>query len=70
MSMLSESKFYMGYSRWRDADNRYETWEEAVERVMNMHREKYLGNEVRGKLTTYDVEKISEYIYGRQQWGS
>lgn len=60
--MLSESKFYMGYSRWRDADNRYETWEEAVERVMNMHREKYLGNEVRGKLTTYDVEKISEYI--------
>ena len=39
--MLSESKFYMGYSRWIDGDNRYETWEESVSRVMNMHREKY-----------------------------
>jgi ribonucleoside-triphosphate reductase len=39
--MLSESKFYMGYSRWVDVDNRYETWDESVERVMNMHRTKY-----------------------------
>lgn len=41
--MLSESKFYMGYSRWIETDNRYETWEESVSRVMNMHREKYKG---------------------------
>lgn len=40
-TMLSESKFYMGYSRWLDAENRYETWEESVSRVMNMHRHKY-----------------------------
>lgn len=39
--MLSESKFYMGYSRWSDVDNRYETWDESVERVMQMHRTKY-----------------------------
>lgn len=39
--MLSESKFYMGYSRWIDGEARYETWEESVSRVMNMHREKY-----------------------------
>ncbi|MCV5968671.1 hypothetical protein, partial [Lactococcus petauri] len=39
--MLSESKFYTGYSRWVDADSRYETWDESVARVMNMHREKY-----------------------------
>lgn len=39
--MMSESKFYMGYSRWKDDEERYETWEESVERVMNMHREKY-----------------------------
>jgi ribonucleoside-diphosphate reductase alpha chain len=39
--MLSESKFYTGYSRWIDSDNRYETWEESVSRVMNMHRQKY-----------------------------
>ena len=39
--MLSESKFYMGYSRWIDSESRYETWDESVSRVMNMHREKY-----------------------------
>lgn len=39
--MLSESKFYMGYSRWDENKQRYETWEESVERVMNMHRKKY-----------------------------
>ena len=39
--MMSESKFYMGYSRWNNVLNRYETWEESVGRVMNMHREKY-----------------------------
>lgn len=39
--MLSQSKFFLGYSRWDDVQNRYETWEEAVERVMSMHRKKY-----------------------------
>lgn len=39
--MLAESKFYMGYSRWKDDDDRYETWEESVSRVMQMHRTKY-----------------------------
>lgn len=41
MNMLSQSKFYMGYSRWIDSEGRYETWDESVSRVMNMHREKY-----------------------------
>jgi len=40
-AMLSESKFYMGYSRWLDVENRYETWEDSVDRVMNMHKQKY-----------------------------
>lgn len=39
--MLSQSKFYMGYSRWDESKDRYETWDESVERVMDMHREKY-----------------------------
>ena len=41
--MMSQSKFYMGYSRWNEVKNGYESWEESVERVMNMHREKYKG---------------------------
>lgn len=39
--MLAESKFFMGYSRWKEAEGAYETWEEAVMRVMSMHRDKY-----------------------------
>lgn len=39
--MLSESKFYMGYSRWDEDKDRFENWDEAVERVMRMHRQKY-----------------------------
>lgn len=39
--MMSSSKFYMGYSRWDEAKGGYETWEESVSRVMNMHRQKY-----------------------------
>lgn len=39
--MLSDSKFYMGYSRWLESEGRYEGWEESVSRVMQMHRQKY-----------------------------
>jgi len=39
--MMSESKFFMGYSRWLDDNDRYETWKESVGRVMQMHRDKY-----------------------------
>lgn len=39
--MMAEAKFYMGYSRWDDVKGGYETWDESVERVMNMHRKKY-----------------------------
>lgn len=43
-TMMSESKFYMGYSRWDGSlgpNGRYENWGESVARVMNMHRQKY-----------------------------
>lgn len=40
-NLLSEAKFYESYSRWDDSKQRYETWDEAVDRVMNMHREYY-----------------------------
>jgi ribonucleoside-diphosphate reductase alpha chain len=31
----------MGYSRWDEVKGGYESWGESVERVMNMHRQKY-----------------------------
>lgn len=39
--LLSEAKFYEGYSRFNEEKNRYETWEEAVDRVMDMHKTYY-----------------------------
>lgn len=39
--LMSEAKFFESYSRWDDNLGRYETWDESVTRVMNMHREYY-----------------------------
>lgn len=40
-TMMQESKFFMGYSRWVDEKDAYETWDGSVDRVMNMHKKKY-----------------------------
>lgn len=39
--MLGDSKFFMGYSRYDEDKGGYETWEQSVKRVMDMHRHKY-----------------------------
>lgn len=38
---MSDYKFIKDYAKWIDEENRYETWEESVDRVMNMHKKKY-----------------------------
>src|SRR6056300_1126310 len=38
---LSQTKFYEGYSRFKDATQSYESWDEAVDRVMEMHENIY-----------------------------
>lgn len=58
--MLSESKFYMGYSRWIDSESRYESWEESVARVMNMHRQKY-NNKITPELEAFIQEAEQAY---------
>ncbi len=39
--IMSQAKFYEAYSRWLEQEGRYETWDESVTRVMNMHRNYY-----------------------------
>lgn len=39
--ILSQAKFFESYSRFLEDDGRYETWEESVKRVMDMHRGYY-----------------------------
>lgn len=53
--LMSMSKFYEGYSRYLDEHRRYETWEEAIQRVMNMHRNYY-----KDKMTDALAELIDE----------
>ena len=43
--LLSETKFYDSYSRFNDENERYETWEEAVDRVIEMHANQYKEND-------------------------
>jgi len=40
-TLMSDAKFYESYARFNDKANRYETWNEAVGRVMKMHRTRY-----------------------------
>ena len=68
--MMSDAKFFEGYSRWSDENNRYETWDEAVSRVMNMHRDFY-KNKMTPKLEQYinEAENLYKlkYVVGAQR---
>ena len=39
--LMSEAKFFESYSRYNGTAARYETWDEAVDRVMEMHEDFY-----------------------------
>lgn len=53
--LMSEAKFYESYSRFIEDEGRYETWQESVARVMDMHRSHY-----RPKLTFELLELMQE----------
>jgi len=68
--MMSQSKFYMGYSRWDELENRYETWDESVERVMNMHRQKYssvMTSELEGYIAFAEQAYKDKVVLGAQR---
>lgn len=58
--LMSATKFYEGYSRWSDEKDRYETWDESVSRVMNMHR-KYYAEKMTPELSRLIDEAESLY---------
>lgn len=43
---LSELKLHSDYLKWREKDNRYETWEEACEDIIAGHSKKYNNPEL------------------------
>lgn len=38
---LSDLKLYSDYLKWREEDERFETWDEACENIVDGHRKKY-----------------------------
>jgi len=58
--LLSDAKFYEGYARYVDGEGRYETWNEAVDRVMGMHTEFY-ANKMSGSLLSFIREATLAY---------
>lgn len=69
-NMLSESKFFMGYSRWDEDLGRYENWDEAVSRVMNMHRQKYahvMSPELEGYIAFAEQAYKEKAVLGSQR---
>jgi ribonucleoside-diphosphate reductase alpha chain len=69
-SLLAETKFYEGYSRWNEYLDRYETWEESVERVMNMHRSYYkdvMTDELEAYISEAEELYKKKYALGAQR---
>ncbi len=56
---LSETKFYESYSRYVEDEGKYETWDEAVDRVIEMHEENY--KEKNNQLQPYFEEARQSY---------
>jgi len=56
---LSQTKFYEGYSRFKDDEGRYESWDEAVDRVIEMHDKNYINNN--NELSPYLEEARTAY---------
>lgn len=68
--LMSDAKFFEGYSRWDESKGRYETWDEAVTRVMNMHREFYadkMTNELAELITEAEILYKGKYFLGAQR---
>lgn len=59
-SLMSQTKFYEGYSRWDENKSCYETWEGSVTRVMDMHR-KYYAHKMTRELSQLIDEAESLY---------
>jgi len=51
--LMGDAKFLEAYSRCDETSGKYESWDEAVTRVMNMHRTKY---------ASYRTEELDAYI--------
>jgi len=57
---ISELKLYSDYLKWDDNENRFETWNEAVDKVLDTHRVKY------GEKIDKYIGEVSEPYYNKE----
>lgn len=61
---ISNLKLYSDYLKWDENLGRYETWEEAVDKVLNTHRMKY-GEKVNGY-----IQELTQPYYDKEYLAS
>jgi ribonucleoside-diphosphate reductase alpha chain len=66
--MMADAKFMESYSRFDEDKGRYETWEEAVDRVMKMHHEFY-ADVITTELEV-ELEKVSSLYKDKRVVGA
>ena len=67
---MSDVKFYESYARYVEAEGRYETWPEAVHRVMEMHRGFYrakLSNPLLDLMEDAEADYAAQRVLGAQR---
>lgn len=68
--LASDIKFYTDYSKFLPEEQRAETWEEAVERVMRMHRYKYASQIEKSKELERAVDFVEKFYKEKRFLGS
>ena len=61
---MSDAKFYESYARYNEKEERYETWSEAVDRVMSMHKTRY-AKKMTPELS--ELIKVAQLSYERKE---
>ena len=66
---LSQTKFYEGYSRFKEGEGQYESWDEAVDRVIGMHENNYINenNRLQSYLDEARVAYKEQRVLGAQR---
>lgn len=59
--ILSELKLYSDYLKWKENENRYETWQEACEEILKQHIEKYKNFNIQN-----EIDYIRPFIYNKE----
>lgn len=64
---LSDLKLHSDYFKWRENDNRYETWEEACDSILDGHRQKYSNLNIENLLQIARKSMIEKSVLASQR---